>query len=255
MTILLGCTVWIPLLLWITALVHWTITNEIEVVGGVLGIGAGLGLGVICLNPPVKAVQPVAYVTVYATVALFPFIRAGLNRRELKGVDLLALEKAYAVLGQRPGEAFGKFRLATAAWTLGMTGHAMRIAEVALADMDPKIYREEHMIVRGWHREQPPASAFVDYACTDCGNPCPPGKTHCPRCGAPFLLDRARGKLFDPRFARRIVAAWAAGAIALAGVSWASTLPPAAAVGGIVAILGLAFLVVFLAFRPRGGVA
>ena len=252
MTILLGCTVWIPLMLWISALVHWTVGGEIDAVSGVLGIGAGLGLGVLCLNPPVRALQPIAYVAVYATVALFPFVRVGLNRRELKGVDLLALEKAYDVLGQRPGEAFGRFRLAMAAWRLGMTGHAMRIAEGALAEMDPKVYGEEHIIVRRWHRDQPPASAFVDYGCMDCGNPCPPGRTHCPSCGAPFLLDRARGKLFEKGTGRKIVAAWAAGVGGLAGVAWACTLPAAAAIGTVVVVLALAFLVVFLAFRPPG---
>ena len=255
MTILLGCTVWIPLMLWITALVHWMVAGEIEVVGGVLGIAAGLALGFCTLHPPLPALQPLAYAAVWGTLVLFPFARAAMNQRELRSVDVHALERTYDALGQRPGENFLRFRLAQAAWTLGMTGHAVRIAEDCLQSMDPKLFSEEHMIVRRWHRERPEAEAFVDYACMDCGGPCPAGRTHCPRCGAPFLLDRVRGKAFSKGMGRKIVAAWAAGAVALAGIPWALTLPPGAAIGAIVAILGVAFLVVFLAFRPSVGTA
>ena len=215
----------------------------------------GIALGVATLHPPFPAAQGLAYVTVWGTLALFPFVRAGLNRRELRSVDVYALEKAYLVLGQRPRETFARFRLAQAAWTLGMTGHAMRIAEGCLPDMDPKIFREEHMIVARWRREQPPAETFVDYECMECGGACPPGKTHCPTCGAPFLLERMQGKAFAKGSGRKIVAAWVAGAGALAGIPWAITLPPAASIGAIIAILGVAFLVVFLAFRPQGQTA
>jgi hypothetical protein len=252
MTILLGCTVWIPLMLWISALVHWMIGGEIEIPSGILGIAAGLGLGVVCLSPPIKAMQPIAYLSVYATIALYPFVRAGMTRRELKSVDLHAMERAYDVLGQRPRDPMARFRLAQTAWTLGMTGHALRIGESCLPELDSKVFREEHMIVKRWHREMIPAEMFVDYPCTVCGNPCPAGRTHCPSCGEPFLLNRAKGKLFDPRMARKLIAAWVAGAGALAGVPWATTLAPAAAIGAIIVILGLAFLVVFLAFRPQG---
>lgn len=255
-TAFLGCTVWIPLLLWISALVQWMIGNEIEIVSGVLGIAAGIALGMITLSPPIPAAQPLAYLAVWGTLALFPFVRAGMNQRELKAVDLHALEKAYTVLGQRPRETFARFRLAQAAWALGMTGHAIRIAEGCLPEMDPKVFREEHMILRRWHREAPPAEMFVDYACLDCGGACPAGKTHCPTCGAPFLLDRQRGKGLRKGTGRKLVAAWVAGACALAGIPWALTLSPASAIGAIVAILGIAFLVVFLAFiRPQGQAA
>lgn len=254
MTVILGCTVWLPLMLWISALVGWAIAGEIEPVSGILGIFVGVMLGVCTLKPPVPELQPIAYVTVWATLALFPFVRAGMARRELRSVDAHALERAYDALGQRPGEGYLKFRLAQAAWTLGMRGHAIRIAETVLPDMDLKLFREEHMIVRRWHREAPPAAMFVDVACLDCGAPCPPGRTHCPSCGAPFLLDRVRGRAFKPEVGRRIVAAWSAGVGALVGVLWAVTLPPVAAAGAIVAVLGAAFLVVFLAFKPKGGV-
>ncbi len=252
MTILLGCTVWIPLMLWISALVGWMIAGEIELVAGVVGVGAGIALGYVTLSPPVPAVQPLAYLTVWTTLALFPFVRAALNQRELKGVDVLALERSYLVLGQRPRETLAKFRLAQVAWKLGMTGHAVRIAEGCLPELDPKIFADEHSIVRRWHRDQPGAETFVDYACVDCGGACPAGKTHCPSCGAPFLLDRMKGRVFKSGMGTKIVAAWVAGVGALAGIPWATTLPPTGAIGAIVAILGLAFLVVFLAFRPKG---
>ena len=239
-------------MLWISALVHWMVGGEIELVSGILGIATGLGLGVVCLNPPVPFLQPVAYLAVWGTLVLYPFVRAGLTQRELRSVDVYALERAYEALGQRPREAFLRFRLAQAVWKLGMGGHAMRIAEGCLPELDPKVFREEHMIVRGWQRHAPGAELFVDYACMDCGGACPPGKTHCPACGAPFLLERAQGKVLGKGMGRRIVAAWVAGALALAGLPWASTLPPGPAIGVVVAILAAAFLVVFLAFVPRG---
>lgn len=242
-------------MLWIVALMHWMIGGEIELPSGILGIFAGLGLGVVCLNPPIPALQPIAYILVWATLALFLPIRAALQQRELKSVDVHALEKAYFVLGQRPGEAFGRFRLAQAAWKLGMTGHAIRIAEGCLQEMDPKVFREEHMMVRRWTRDQPGAEMFVDYTCMDCGGACPAGRTHCPKCGAPFLLDRQQARAFGKGAGRKIVAAWVAAAVALAGIPYATTLPPGPAIGAILAILGLAFLVVFLAFKPKGQTA
>lgn len=253
MTILLGCTVWIPLMLWISALVGWMVGGEIETVNGIAGVGAGLALGILTLHPPFPAMQGIAYATVWLTLVLFPFARAAMNQRELRGVDVYALERAYAVIGQRPRETLARFRLAQASWTLGMTGHAMRIAESCLPDLDPKIFTDEHTIVRRWHREQPSAEMFVDYVCVDCGGACPPGRTHCPSCGAPFLLDRVRGRAFGKGMGGKIVASWAAGVGALAGIPWAISLPPGAAVGAILAILGLTFLVVFLAFKPKGG--
>ena len=253
MTVVLGCTVWIPLMLWIIALIHWIIGNEIELVSGLLGIGVGLALGYMCLQPPVPFMQPVSYLSVWITLVAFPFVRAGLNQRELRAVDLHALERAYEVLNERPREAMGRFRLAQAAWKMGMTGHAIRIGEGCLPELDPKHFREEHMIVKGWHRQMAPAEMFADYACAQCGGACPPGRTHCPKCGAPFLLDRLKGvAAFGKGTGRKIVAAWAGGAGALAGVSWATTLPPGPAIGAIVVVLGIAFLVVFLAFRPQG---
>ena len=251
MTVLLGCTVWVPLLLWISALVGWMIANEIEVVSGVLGIAVGIALGICCLNPPTPALQGIAYATVWLTLPLFPIVRAAMNQRELRSVDVYALERAYEVLGQRPREVLAKFRIAQAAWKLGMTGHAVRIGEACLQEMDPKLFSEEHSIVRRWHREGPGGETFVDFECGDCGGACPPGRTHCPKCGAPFLLDRVRARAFGGALGRKIVASWVALAGGLGGVAWALTLPPAAAIGAIVAVLGLAFLVVFLAFRPR----
>ena len=242
-------------MLWITALVGWMISAEIEPLSGLFGIAAGLGLGFATVHPPFPAAQGLAYALVWATIALYPFVRAAMTQRELRGVDVHALERAYLVLGQRPREVLARFRLAQAAWALGMTGHAMRIAEGCLEELDPKVFSEEHMIVRRWHREGPSAEMFQEYRCVDCGGACPPGKTHCPTCGAPFLLERVQGRAFAKGAGGRIVAAWAAGVGALAGVGWASTLPPAPAIGAIVVVLGLAFLVVFLAFRPKGAAA
>lgn len=93
-TVIFGCTAWVPLLLWISALVQWIIANEIELLSGLLGIGAGLGLGIVAMSPPIPALQPLAFLTIWGTVALFPFVRAGLNQRELRGVDLHAMERA-----------------------------------------------------------------------------------------------------------------------------------------------------------------
>ena len=252
MTILLGCTVWAPLLLWISALVGWMIANEIEVVSGVVGIAVGFALGVCCLHPPTPILQPIAYATVWLTLPLFPIVRAAMNQRELRSVDVEALERAYAALGQRPRDVLARFRVAQASWTLGMTGHAMRIAEGCLQEMDPKLFSEEHSVVRRWHRERPEADRFADYPCPDCGGACPAGRTHCPQCGSPFLLERIRGRAVGGVLSRKLVAVWVAAAGGLAGVVWALTLAPFAAIGAILVILGLAFLVVFLAFRPGG---
>lgn len=254
-TAFLGCTVWLPLMLWITALVHWMVAGEIEIISGFVGVGVGIGLGLITLQPPVPIAQPIAYITVYATIALFPFVRAGMTRRELKAIDLQALERAYAVLGERPRDVMARFRVAQAAWIMGMPGHALRLGEACLEEMPRNVFGDEHAIVRGWRRVALPPDAFEPYTCLDCHAPVQPGRTHCARCGAPYLLERAQGKTSPKTAGRKMVAAWVAAAAALGGIPSATALPPVAALVAILMILGLAGLVIFLAFRPEGSQA
>jgi hypothetical protein len=247
--VVIGCCIWIPLAVWILSLVGWMVTADIDILTGVLGIWIAIGLGYVAMKPPVPALSPLSFIAVLITLVMYPWARSALNRRELKSIDVEALEKAYEQLAMKPDNTLARFKVAKHAYILGMPGHALKIAEEALAYIPERHFQDEHRLLKRWRAQVQQPEFFRAIQCVECNAMNPPGRIHCTQCGAPFLLDRARGKVLGKGQGRKIVAAWFAMVAVLAGIPAATALPPMLTIVTIVALLVAACCVVFLAFR------
>lgn len=248
-SLIAGCAIWIPIGIWVLALVQWAIQGDVDVISALAGIAVGIGLGGTALLARDPYMAPLILVAVLVTMAAFPVVRSSLNKRALAQIDVDAIERAYEVLGQRPGNAAAKFKLAKTIYNKGMPTYALALAEDSLQQMPEAMFAEEHRIVKGWRhyrRTTPPESL----SCLECGVVCQPGFTHCQRCGAKFLLDHARGAWVGKGLARKFVAAWVAIIVALVGIPFvAGTFPPGAAIPVIIGLMAMAIVVLVITFR------
>ena len=249
-TVILGCLIWPALVVWILSLIHWMILGEIDVGSGIVGVILGFGLGYTAMKPPVPILSPISFGLVIGTIVLFPFLRASLDRHDQHTLDVDAVDKAYQLIGQRPDNPFAKFRLAQSVYRLGMIGHAVAIADTAMAQVSERTASEEHRILKRWKAAGVPPETLRQISCVECHTPCEPGWTHCRRCGRQFLLDRAKGRILPEGQAKRLISVWAALVIATVGIPAATGLPPTLAMVVIIAILAGAFGLIVLALRP-----
>lgn len=249
LVLVMGCAIWVPLAVWVVSLVHWMISGEVDFLSGMAGICIAIYLGYIAIKPPIPALSPLSFTAVVLTVMFYPAVRNSLERRELKAIDIEELAKAYRGLGQRPLDPMMKFKVAKQCYIMGMPGHAVAIAESVIGSMPERYFREEHRILNRWRKTPIAQDQFRAIQCVDCGTMNPPGNLHCSQCGAPFLLDRARGKILGKGQGKKLIAAWFAMVACLAGIPSATALPPALSAPLILFLLGASIALVVLAFR------
>lgn len=245
-----GCLIWIPLMFWVLSLVGWMITGDIDWVTGCIGIVVGLLLGGVAVVPPVPILSSISFFVVVCTMVLYPFARSGMERRELRSLDVHQVERTYESLGQRPLNPSARFKLAQHLWTLGMPGVSVSIADSVLPQMPVQLFRDEHRIAAAWKQHPLPPNAFDPVPCPDCGKPNPPSEVFCVGCGAPYLLHRVKRKAGPNGIGKRLVAAWVALVAILAGIPAATALPPLLTGLSVLLLLTAAGLVLWLAFRP-----
>ena len=251
-----GCLIWVPIGIWVLALVQWAVQGDIDVLSAFAGILVGVGLGMTALLAKEPFMAPLIFTAVVITLIAFPFVRGALNRRALAQVDVDAIERAYEILGQKPGNAAAKFKLDKLIYSEGMPGHALSIAEDAIQQMPESVFVEEHRILKSWRHYRMQPGQLQPLSCLQCSHPNAPGLIFCEKCGSKFLLDHARGAWVGPVLARKLVAAWVGIIVGLVGIPFAAaTLPPAAALVVIVALMGLSIAVLVLAFRNTGATA
>jgi hypothetical protein len=244
-----GWAAWVPLCIWIVALVHWMIGGEIELLFGFAGIVAGFLLGFVAIVPPSPAISFVALGVISGTVVGFPVVRSVVNRKQLRAIDLETLERAYGSLSLRPDNIAAKFKIARLVWDMGYPGHALRIAEQCLVHAPQAFFNEEIKLVARWQRVPLNANAFDPLNCIECGQSNPAGNVRCAACGAPFLLHRAQGKILPGSLGRRLLVAWIVMVGALAGSGLFLHIEGPLRVFGVVGLLTLALVVLIIAFR------
>jgi hypothetical protein len=251
----LGCLIWIPLAIWVVSLVRWMITGDVDVLLGLPGIILAVAIGYLALVPPAPIYSAIAFVIVCSTVIMYPFMSTAMTRRNLKAIDLEDLERAYGALHQRPDNWAAKFKIARLLYEMGYPGHALRIAENCAASMPQAFFIEEHRLIARWRMTPTHPKAFDPLPCIECGQSNPPGNVHCAACGAPFLLERIKGKLLPSTLGKKLLAAWIVMVAVIAGLPLVGSFGGVAAFGGIIALLALACGVLYLAFRsPDKGV-
>ncbi len=129
-----------------------------------------------------------------------------MNRRELRSVDIEALERAYTALAQKPDNTIVRFKIAKTLFDLGVCGHAMRIVEGMQPEMPPRFFAQELRTLKQWHMMQLEARYFTPIICSECQTPNDPGLVFCRQCNAPFLLNFAKGKVIGTRLGKKLMA-------------------------------------------------
>jgi len=252
----IGCLAWIPLSIWILACVNWAITGDIDPATGVVGVFMAVGLGYEAINPPVPQLAPLTVIAVLATVVMFPFVRAAMDKKQLRGIDIDALDRAYQSLAVRPDNVVAKFKIAKVLFDLGMCGHALRIGESLVPTMPQRFFLEELRTVRKWQMMQIEARFFNPITCAECQTSNPPGLLFCQKCGSAFLLDFAKGRIVGKRLGKKLVATWIVLIAFLVGIPAAKALPPGPCIAVVFTMITIAVSMVYFAFRDTtGGVA
>lgn len=248
-----GCIVWIPIAIWTIWVVGWMVQGDIGVFVGIPAFVFGIALGILTLNPPDPRLSPVFFTCALSIVVLFPGVQRALNRRALRRIDVELVEDQYAMLRERPGNVGAELRIARAAFDLGLGHYAVGVLERHTQNAPKAIYEEERRMLRKWKANLKPGEQGQRIVCVECGLPIEPGPVVCPRCGAPFLLDALKGRLFGGGVAGKLIAVWLAAVIGIAGLPSAALLLPARwALVVMVFLAAVIGVVLIIAFR-RGG--
>jgi hypothetical protein len=250
--LLASCLVWVPIAIWIWALLSWTIQGDIDFISGLTGGVLGVAVGLAAMITRDERLPIFILVAEVITLIAFPIVRSVLNRHVLNAIEVEAIERTYDLLADKPGNPGLMFRLAKNLYARGMVSPAVAIADAALQHMPRTAFEEEHGIVKGWKRRAKPEELDKPMPCFDCGTMNPPTLIHCPKCGSPHLLEYARGRWMGRGVARKLIAAWAALMVGIVGIPWASmSLPPTIAIFVIVLLMAGAVALLFFAFRPK----
>lgn len=246
---LVGCAVWIPIAIWVYSLVSWSIMGDIEAWMGLLGAFLGIVVGVAIMLQPNEQLTPLLIGVVFSMVVAFPALRTLKTRREFAQIDLESMEDAYEQLSLRPGNLGAAMRIARISYRRGWIGHAVAIAEPALAPFPKDLVGDDLRELRSW-KAQMGSDAPPTLTCLECGYRSAPGQLWCESCRAPVLLTHARSSWLGTRTARRWLAAWLAGVASLVGIPMAASLltGPAATVL-VIMFLALSTAVLWRAFR------
>jgi hypothetical protein len=223
----------------------------VDFLTGIVGLGMSIGIASMAVNPNTREFAPYLLVASLTSVVMYPFVRSGLSKQESKSIDIDALEKAYENLRQRPDNPVSKFMIARRCYLLGMPGHAIRIGEAALQQMPINYFPEEHRTIRSWQGIIRNPAYFEPIACVECQTMNVPGNVHCAACGAPFLLDRARGRVFSKSMGQKLLAVWITLVSLLIGFPVSAKLPVGEQIAVMLGILCVAGIMMFLAFRPE----
>lgn len=204
-----GCLIWIPICAWVYTFISWMIQGEIDVLLGLVGVIAGLGLGMLALHPPRADLPPYIFLATVAMMLLFPTARAIHHRQMTSKLEMESMERAYSQLSFRPDNVGAKFRIANALYKKGAHQIAMAVAEEALRHVPKKLFEEEERTLAGWKRAAGAAPAQQKrITCAMCGKSNEAYQIFCQGCGAQILLDYAKGTWIHPSAARKILAGW-----------------------------------------------
>jgi hypothetical protein len=243
-----GCLVWLPVGVWVVALLQWTIQGDIDFISGLIGTLIGITLGLFTMMPPDPTLAPLFFSVAVATVMLFPVLQRGYNRRALHQIDIDQLARAYELVGGNAGNVGARLKIAQIVYHKGLVGHAVGIGDKCLEGVPKKVFWNEIRMVNGWRYSMTANEERRAIACPDCGYSNLPGDVYCGRCNGPYLLRHLRSGSIGNAGFRRLVAGWLITVLFIAGVPAAARLlPPNLALLTVAGFMVVAILILFAA--------
>lgn len=167
-----------------------------------------------------EIVTGVTLVVLLSLMGFYPYAASQLDRLEMTGIDVTALEKTFKNAIERPDNIALRFQIARTVYDLGLQGHAIAIVESTVATLSNQqdqfqnrslrdVFRGEELTAKQWRRDLRDPLAFREVACPICHHLNPPGQLACLGCGGPFLLELARRLETKRGFIGKLVLAWA----------------------------------------------
>lgn len=210
---------------WIVVLLRWTIDGDLNPLVAALGVAVALGAATLVIWAPYPWVSAVVFVSIVATIVFFPFALEQVSQREMRLLDTREFEKAHQAFAANPANVAAHLAIARHLANYGMLGHAIVIADNAIASLPDQIdpvqnrsvrdlFEKEIRMLKEW-KTRATAESFKPAPCVRCKQMNPPGTISCLGCGGPFLLDLARDFDIKSKFIGRLVLSWAIVAIVI----------------------------------------
>ncbi|MGI8922754.1 MAG: hypothetical protein ACR2HJ_01730 [Fimbriimonadales bacterium] len=244
---------------WVITIVYWMLEGEIDSIKGAIVIAVALSLLPLGIWPPFPWLTALVLLCMIVGFLFVPFARSVYGTQMHRMIDTDELEKAYAAFGRDPGNVGARFEIARVLQKNGLFAQAIAIGDGAEKNLstaiDPatngstrdRFYREITLL-RRW-KDDTPDRLSKAIACPRCKKANKAGAIACTGCGAPFLLDLARGSLGTERITGRLVIAWVVICLMILAFSFAaSTMKGVAMTAAILLALasgGLALAAVF----------
>lgn len=246
--------VWPVALAWVLFGVRSGIDGELDPPVAFGLIFAGIGLGHFVTT----AANPTLSVIVFGAMVLltiaFPVVRIVQGATEHSQLNVDLLENAYDHLGRNPTNPVMQFKVAECAYACNLKGHAVALADKALAGRAKDQFRWEIAAITKWKESGIHPRYFAEIACRNCGQMVGLGGAFCPGCGAPYLALAARGA-FNPNLKlNRWVTTWLAGVVVvlLIPITASAALPVPVVVGLVVLEIAAGVYFLMRAFRLGG---
>lgn len=247
-----GCLVWIPISIWIILMVRWMVAGDFEPVTGTVSILIAMTLGFFTVNPPFPALSPILLITVVATIAMMPFVRSQMNKRELGQIDVDAVERSYEALNVKPDNVAAMIKIAQVLSDRGSVGLAAHLYEAALRPFPESVFVSERIQLNSWKRMTPRNRLAESAKCHRCDADNDGSSVYCIQCGAPYLLDHVKDRWTPSGLARKLVAVWILVVLLLVGIPVvANALPIPWNVIVIALVMTGGLLVAISAFRDK----
>ena len=229
-----ACMVWIPVTIWIIAVVHWMIGGELDAVTGCLSLCVAFALGYFTSNPPQPWIGHLFFYTTIGTVAVFPFVRSGFQARQLAAMDVDLMREAYELLRSKRNNSGIILKMSRILADKKHYGHAIPVAELALQGLPAAHFHLEIAEVKGWKAMINPLHKYNLY-CKKCDTMSPGGTLFCPKCDHELLMDLVTFNVMPAGKSRKLLMAWLILASLILIIPLASTMLP---IGPAIVLIG-----------------
>ena len=247
-----ACLAWLLLPGWTIYLLGQAIMGEIDPLTAIIVILMTFFIGFNMFAHPNSLVGRLAVWSIYLTVILWFPLRKAIDGKDDKALAAEAVEMTYDTLAMNPDNVIAAFKLAKFMAEKGLIHHADGLAQRVLPSLPKNTFREEHRLATGWQLAAASRTQPAAITCGNCRAVILPGNARCASCGAPWLLDRMRGRRgggVSP--VGKMLVVWAVLLGVLLGMPLLAGQSAAIAVPGALVLVAAAFALVWFAFRPQ----